>query len=290
VIRNDASSQVCAPRACLSRRKTLSGLERAWNLPVDSPERERIFNVPYAVLGLAVAMCAVYAIFALVLSEDQQGEALLVFSFIPARYDFSVLDVEPWWIGWGPAVWTFVTYAFLHGGIGHLFFNLIWLLAFGTPVARRFGSVRFLLFFAMTAVAGALVHLVLHLGDNSPVIGASAAISGSMAAAIRFAFQRGGPLGRGDLHGYRVEAVPLSRILQDARLLVFLLVWFGLNILFGLGTIALPGLDENVAWEAHIGGFLAGLFGFSAFDRAHTTISEEAAAPQTETVGESDVV
>jgi membrane associated rhomboid family serine protease len=258
---------------------------------VESPERERIFNVPYAVLGLAAAMCAVHAIFAMVLTEDQQGEALLVFSFIPARYDFSVLDVEPWWIGWGPAVWTFVTYAFLHGGIGHLFFNLIWLLAFGTPVARRFGTVRFLLFFAMTAAAGALVHLLLHIGDNSPVIGASAAISGSMAAAIRFAFQHGGPLTRGDLHGYRVAAVPLSRILQDTRLLAFLLVWFGLNLLFGLGTIALPGMDENVAWEAHIGGFLAGLFGFNLFDRAPAPMSHEAEAPpESETLRETDVV
>src|SRR5262249_49624779 len=109
-------------------------------------------------------------------------------------------------------------------------------------------------------------------------------------AAIRFAFQRGGPLGRDDLQGYRVAPVPLLRILHDTRLLAFLLVWFGLNLLFGTGTVALPDSDENIAWEAHIGGFLAGLFAFSAFDPTPAPVFDEAALPQTEAVREHDVV
>ena len=103
------------------------------------------------------------------------------------------------------------------------------------------------------------------------MIGASAAISGTMAAAMRFAFQRGGPLNfrrSGDDSDYRVPAIPLSGVLRDGRVLVFLLVWFGINILFGLGSLPMSGMGANqtIAWQAHIGGFLAGLLLFSWFD------------------------
>ena len=57
--------------------------------------------------------------------------------------------------GLGADIWTFVTYAFIHGDWTHLGLNGVWLLAFGTPVARRFGMARFLAFFAVTAAAGA---------------------------------------------------------------------------------------------------------------------------------------
>ena len=136
-------------------------------------------------------------------------------------------------------VWTFVTYAFIHGDLNHLFFNAVWLLAFASPVARRFGAVRFLLFYGVTAAAGAAVHLATHFGELLPMIGASAAISGAMAAAMRFAFQPGGPLGLwgGSDEAYRVPAVPLTVALRDQRLLAFLLVWFGVNALFGLGLL-----------------------------------------------------
>jgi membrane associated rhomboid family serine protease len=111
------------------------------------------------------------------------------------------------------------------------------------------------------------------------MVGASAAISGAMAAAMRFAFQRGGPLGpfRGnDEAAYRVPATPLSVLLRDRRFVVFLIVWFGVNLLFGLGIVPLPGEgDMPIAWEAHIGGFLAGLVSFALFDPAQVDASSE---------------
>jgi membrane associated rhomboid family serine protease len=149
--------------------------------------------------------------------------------------------------------------------------NAIWLLPFGSAVARRFGTVRFLVFFAVTAAAGAALHLATHAGEQYPMIGASAAISGTMAAAMRFAFQRGGPLGmlRGDDDAaYRVPAISLTGVLSDARVLLFLAVWFGINILFGMSSLPITGGDQPVAWQAHIGGFLAGLLLFSWFDPA----------------------
>ena len=106
------------------------------------------------------------------------------------------------------------------------------------------------------------------------MIGASAAISGFMAAAMRFAFQRGGPLsmlrGGDDDEAYRVPAIPLTGVLSDARVLIFLAVWFGINIVFGIGSLPITGSDNPVAWQAHIGGFLAGLLLFSWFDPAPT--------------------
>ena len=92
-------------------------------------------------------------------------------------------------MGAGAKVWTFVTYSLLHANVTHLGFNVLWLLPFG---ARRFGALRFFLFMAaMTAVAGALAHLGTHEHAVAPMIGASASVSGTMAAAIRVAFVKG---------------------------------------------------------------------------------------------------
>jgi membrane associated rhomboid family serine protease len=234
---------------------------------VNPPPRERIFNIPGAVLALAALVVAIHLVMAYLLTDEQAGEILSLFAFSPARY----AEVVPRWLPawWGPQLWTFVTYALLHANFPHLIFNLVWLLAFGPPIARRFGPWRFLTFCAATAAAGAVAHLVVHLGQLSPMIGASAAISGTMAAAMRFVFQRGGPLGMLGSDGddaYRVPAAPLSAMLRDPRILAFLAVWFGVNLIFGVGVVTMPGTEGSVAWEAHIGGFLAGLLGFSLFD------------------------
>jgi membrane associated rhomboid family serine protease len=100
------------------------------------------------------------------------------------------------------------------------------------------------------------------------MIGASAVISGAMGAATRFAFHRHGPLTiwGGDDAAYKIPAAPLRSALRDSRVLAFLAVWFGLNLLFGLGSISITGENVSVAWEAHVGGFIAGLLLFSAFD------------------------
>ncbi len=233
-------------------------------------KREPLFNIPPVVVAVLAALALIHVVRTLLLSDDQDIEFLLTFAFIPARYDTSALGaVLPG--GFGAELWTFVTYALIHADWTHYGVNAVWLLPFGSAVARRFGAPRFLLFFAVTSVAGAAMHLVTHAGEQFPMIGASAAISGTMAAAMRFAFQRGGPLGfwrDGDDAAYRVPAIPLSGVLSDPRVLAFLAVWFGINILFGLGSIPITGSDQVVAWQAHIGGFLAGLILFSWFDPA----------------------
>jgi membrane associated rhomboid family serine protease len=234
----------------------------------DQPRRERMLNVPAAIVVLLAVLGLVQLLLMFVLTAEQTTEFLLLFAFIPARYDFSVLSDVAWPGGWAADIWTFITYALIHANFSHLIFNAVWLLAFGSPVARRFGPLRFMAFMAMTAAAGAAVHLATHFGELLPMVGASAAISGAMAAAARFAFQRGGPLEmwRDRAEACRVPAAPLSVSLRDARVIAFLLVWFGVNILFGVFSMGMPGVEQAIAWQAHIGGFLAGLLAFAAFD------------------------
>jgi membrane associated rhomboid family serine protease len=234
----------------------------------DQPRRERMLNVPGAVVVLLAVLALVQLVLMFALSPEQRTEFLLLFAFIPARYDASVLPDLAWPGGWAADVWTFVTYALIHADLTHLLFNAVWLLAFGSPVAQRFGSSRFMGFMALTAAAGAAVHLVTHFGELLPMVGASAAISGAMAAATRFVFQRGGPLEfwRDRTEANRVPAAPLADSLRDARVLAFLAVWFGVNFLFGAFSIGMPGVEQAIAWQAHIGGFVTGLLAFGAFD------------------------
>jgi membrane associated rhomboid family serine protease len=228
-----------------------------------------MFNVP-AVLAATVALLAVIqAVRDFLVSDAVNVAILLWFAFIPARYDPTPLLHGAYPGGIAADAWTFVTYALLHGSWLHLGLNAVWLLAFGTPVARRFGTARFLGFFAVTAAAGAVAHLVTHAGDPAPMVGASAAISGFMAAAIRFVFQPGGPLdlwSARDEASHAVPAAPLFAALRDPRIVAFLAIWFGLNLMFGVASLPILGAEQPVAWQAHVGGFLAGLLAFAAFD------------------------
>jgi membrane associated rhomboid family serine protease len=228
-----------------------------------------MLNVPTVVVATLAALALVHALRIFVLSNEADVEFLFAFAFIPARYEWSVFAGGSFPGGRGAEFWTFVTYALIHADLMHLGFNAAWLLPFGSALARRFGNVRFLVFLAVAAAAGAVAHLISHPGQMVPMVGASAAISGCMAGAMRFALQQGGPLGLwrpSNRDAYRVPAASLMATLRNPRYLIFLAVWFGLNILFGLGSLPIAGDGQDVAWQAHIGGFLAGLFLFSLFD------------------------
>jgi membrane associated rhomboid family serine protease len=152
----------------------------------------------------------------------------------------------------------------------HLGLNLAWLIPFATALARRFGVWRYGVFMLVMAAVGALAHLITHLGAMEPMIGASAAISGAMAAAMRFVFQQGGPLAvfrEGAAAGYRVPAASLATTLRNPQFLLFLVAWLGLNALIGSGTVTFgQEAGQEIAWQAHVGGFFAGLFLFDVFD------------------------
>lgn len=225
-------------------------------------------NAPIAVVYMLGAMVLVHFLRWL-LPVEFDHEILRMFAFIPSRYSSDVLGFALGTGGAPAAVWSVVTYMFLHGDITHLLVNSVWLLAFGSAVAWRIGTSRFALFTVFCGAAGVFVHMVFNWGENAMVIGASAAISGHMAGAIRFIFQGSGAFGSLGAPEQMHRAAPLMSIadtLKDKRSLTFLAVWMVVNLVFGLGGSVLTG-GAAIAWEAHVGGFLAGLLFFGYFDR-----------------------
>jgi membrane associated rhomboid family serine protease len=258
-----------------------------YSTPVEPPDepREPILTLPGALTAYIVLIAVIHL--RVLLPVDLENWTIDVFGFIPKRYDSTLLNITfPG--GAGAKVWTFVTYSLLHANLSHIGFNILWLLPFGSALARRFGPVRFFVFMAVTAAAGALAHLVTHEHAIAPMIGASASVSGAMAAAIRFAFVRGSFLSfhRGDADAAaKVPALSLARALRNPRVLGFLAVWFGVNIIFGLGSISIGAEGASVAWQAHIGGFLAGLMLFSLFDPVPNATAHAADASSPDETG-----
>jgi len=241
-----------------------------------SPPREPLLTLPGALTAYVFLLAVVHL--RVLLPPDLENWTVEAFGFIPKRYDSSLLAIGfPG--GEGAKIWTFVTYSLLHANLSHIGFNVLWLLPFGSALARRFGAVRFFAFMAVTAAAGALAHLITHEHALAPMIGASASVSGTMAAAIRFAFVRGSFLSfnRGEADAAaKVPAQPLRQALRDRRVVTFLAIWFGVNIVFGVGSIAIGSEGVSVAWQAHIGGFMAGLLLFSLFDPIRRTYAGDA--------------
>jgi membrane associated rhomboid family serine protease len=262
---------------------------------VQQSPRERVFNLPAVILLLVAFMGALHAVRVYLLSPEEDISLITMLAFVPARItaQFDAVGVAAafrqlalkggddfefarFFFGDGsPQPWTVLTYSFLHADWAHFGLNSVWLAAFGAPVARRFGPLRFLTLFIMTALAGAAAHYLFHRFDAAPVIGASAAVSGAMAAAIRFVFQPGAPLGQSlsydedERVAYRQPALPLMQVLKDRRALTFLIFWFVTNLIFGVAAQPLGLSESGIAWEAHVGGFLAGLLLFSWFDPKH---------------------
>jgi membrane associated rhomboid family serine protease len=226
--------------------------------------RTPALNLPPAVLWLSLVLIVVHVV--RLLAGPAVAEWMLVaFAFLPVRYAPGVAAELPG--GEAALFWSPVSYAFLHADFIHLFVNVVWMAGFGSALERRFGGARFLTLALLSAAAGAALHYLLHPGDESLVVGASAAVSGMMAATARFAFAAGGPLAGGrSLAAYRAPAQSLAAAFRNGRVVAFVLIWFAVNLLFGLGGGAVFGVDGPIAWEAHIGGFLAGLVLFPLLD------------------------
>jgi membrane associated rhomboid family serine protease len=123
--------------------------------PFEPPPRQPVFNLPVVVTALIVACALMHLLRAYVLTPAQDLELIVRFAFIPLRYSGEyVIDIYAWL--------SPVTYAFLHGDIVHLAVNMIWLAAFGSPLANRIGSRVSRLFWAATSLAAVGLHYVLH--------------------------------------------------------------------------------------------------------------------------------
>ncbi len=226
---------------------------------------EPIFRVPAVVLAV-VGLLAVVHLGLFLAGENWQVLSLYLFAFIPAR----ISGDAPYPSVAGSGVWSFVTYALLHGSWLHLISNSLWFTVFGTILARRLPVFRFLLLCVAGAAAGALAMLIMHWGQDVILIGASGSVSGLMAAAIPLMYAKGrtfGDIQSADLR----HLMPLrpTEIITDRRALFFTLVWFGVTLVTGAaggwaGNSFADG--ARIAWEAHVGGFIAGLAAFYLLD------------------------
>lgn len=214
------------------------------------------FNVPRTILVLSAVLIVIHIVTEYLLSDAMHLAVLDRFAFVPVFYAVAADQLpEP-----AARFWSPVTYLFLHGDWTHLIVNLVWLLAFGSAIARRWNTTRVLMLTFAGAACGALAHYLSHPLDNVPVVGASASISAYMGASLRFAFRPG--MGVNAMADSPAQGLLDS--LRNRSTLAFVIIWFAINALSGTGLLSPDGHD--IAWEAHIGGFLLGWLGFALFD------------------------
>lgn len=207
-------------------------------------------NAPPVVLALIAVLLTIHLLIQIG-GDNWANWALNAFALVPIRFAGGAqTEMIP-----GSQYWSLITYGFLHEGWTHVLVNSLWLLIFGTPVARHFGTLRFLAIAFVSTLGGGVAMLCVYWGVFIVVIGASAAVSGLLAAAIPIMF------GRPD------RPLRISEVLRDRRALTLMFLFLGATLLTGVQD--LPGFADNgrIAWEAHLGGFVAGLLSFFFISR-----------------------
>lgn len=227
------------------------------------PSGPPAFNVPAIVLAAILVIVAVHVVGTQFLDEAAELRMLVDFAFIAACYG-DAADICAFRTA-GANLWSFFTHAFLHGDWTHLGANSLWLLAFGTPVARRIGSARFVAFALLGAASGAALFYVMNPHLLAPMIGASGVVSAVMGGASRFALAHLGRYGMQD--AVRSRRLPVIECLTNRTIVFFVGIFFLANILIGSGIGSAFGADLQIAWEAHLGGFAFGFLCFALFDR-----------------------
>jgi membrane associated rhomboid family serine protease len=196
--------------------------------------REPILNAPWPAMALIGAMVAAYA-----------WQAYLASPAVVMDLGFAPADLDPD----RGRLFSLFTYQFLHGGWPHVGMNAVWALAFAPPVARLLGPrpIGVAAFFAFYLVCGALAAIgfaALHPHQSYPaLVGASGAVSGLMGAGSRLLNRWG-------------ELLPL----RSRNVISMGATWAVINVVLGVIGFA-PGMGGhvNIAWEAHIAGYLAGV-------------------------------
>ena len=213
-------------------------------IPVSDDNPLRSIRVPGVTYGLIATNVVLFAL--QVIGTADGGAAMLAsFALVPSELFHVAVPggVEP--IPGGavvvPAWLTLITYQFLHGGILHLFFNMLFLWVFGDNVEDAMGHVRFLVFYLLSGVAGGLAHAFFMPGSSLPLVGASGAIAGVIAAYLM-------------LHP-RVRVWVLAFRIVPLRLpaAVVLGVWALWQV-----AMVVAATSDGTAWWAHVGGMTAG--------------------------------
>jgi membrane associated rhomboid family serine protease len=191
-------------------------------------------TTPVVTISLIVFNVAVF-LFQSVLSQRAFDLFLINFALIPA--DFSLVTV--------------FTAMFLHAGFAHLAGNMLFLWIFGDNIEDRLGHGRFVWFYLICGFAAAFAQTALNADSRVPMVGASGAIAGVMGAYL-ILFP----------HSRIVMLFPFPPIVFELPAVLFLVMWFGIQFLNGVGTLPMFGaqqLSGGVAFWAHVAGFAAGV-------------------------------
>lgn len=191
----------------------------------------------FSLTGLVLANLAV--LFLSVFQEIAKGFPYMTIDWglVPIRFTDALLSGSLPDIGYN--ILTLVTSTFLHGGFDHFFNNMALLIIMGILVEREFGSARFLAIYLVSGLAGSFGHYLFHMVDYRPMIGASGAISGVMAAFVIAVF----------CMGQRVTLLRLLGVLFVGNWMLDQVVSIYVN----------SGARDGVAYFAHLGGFIGGL-------------------------------
>ncbi|MFP4194774.1 MAG: rhomboid family intramembrane serine protease [Desulfobacterales bacterium] len=181
---------------------------------------------------------------------SQFQEFVFTYGLVPARYTVGEVSVH---FTFGQQIFSLFSFMFLHGGFLHLIFNMWSLYIFGDNVEDHLGSLYFLIFFIAAGLVSGLFHFVSNPASTTPVIGASGAIAGVMGAYFILY-----------PHSRVLTLIPIFFIpfFVEIPAFFFLGLWFLLQLLNAAGAQA---QQAGIAWWAHIGGFVFGVFALKMF-------------------------
>jgi membrane associated rhomboid family serine protease len=227
--------------------------------------REPIFLLPGDVTAVIGVLVAIHLASTLVLNQAGQLQLVFWFAFQPLRI-IAGLDDPSLAV---PLIWTPFSHALLHAGWEHLLVNSAWFAIFATPVSRRYGAGPMMAIFFVSAAAGAALFAATTLYSGSYLIGASGGVAGLTGAAVRFIFQpvivaQHPETGERVVVGRRLAS--FGDLWRDSRARFFVLIWVLLNAAVPLLPL-LTATQMSVAWQAHLGGFFAGLLVVGLFER-----------------------
>jgi membrane associated rhomboid family serine protease len=198
---------------------------------------------PFVTWGLIATNCAVFLI-QINLGAAEADEFIRRFALVPARYFSGAADLTP------SDYLPFLTMMFLHGGWMHLILNMWALWVFGGPVEDRLGPTRYLILYFACGILAALAHCGFNPNSTDPALGASGAIAGVMGCYVRLF-----PLSR------LVVVIPILflPLFFEVPAIVFIGIWFLLQLSQGTAELLTPSTGAGIAWWAHVGGFVAGV-------------------------------
>ena len=198
----------------------------------DNPFRRA--RVPYVTWGLILLNVVIF-LFEVGATEDANKALLASFGATPAAVTHQAPAV-----GWLPPELTLISYMFLHGGWEHILGNIVYLWVFGDDIEDALGPLRFLAFYLLTGIGAALFYALLNRTSSVPLVGASGAISGILAAYLL-------------LRPCAKVSVFVLRFVVRVRAYWVIGGW----ILLQLYQIA-SQTSDGVAYVAHGGGLIAG--------------------------------